>query len=164
MALQYIDRSTLRQQLQGFASRSVSRPDLERWFKEILVGNDVEVAADDSDLVFKVLYMFDDPPVPDAELGSLASHILWILDNALPERVLHDLLEILRDYDRLKQLLGKKVEGKLSPTGWSNALRSTRLGPGLTKRLERLERDDISKLEKAFREGDLASMAAQLSA
>jgi hypothetical protein len=147
MTLEIVDGECLERKLQSFVAGGTSWTELQGWFAAILVGERVEIAEADAPLVSRVLYMFEDPPVGEDQLASMARDILWIMREVSPWQSQGDLLEMRWVVDRFHELVRRRLEGKVSTTGWSNALLKMRFSPPFKRRLELMDRHALEELD-----------------
>jgi hypothetical protein len=123
---QLISREDLTAQLEAFAKGWLTLDDLRRWFTPLLVAETTEAVAADRDLVFRLIFLFED----DSLSGDAHRCNAWRLSRALraveSNSELIELIPVVTDQERLCAVVGKYRRGIISRTGFLSAISEAR--------------------------------------
>ena len=121
-----VDRGVLVEQLEAFADRRLTLEELRSWFTPLLIGETVAVADLDHDLVFRMVFLFEDDSLDEGKHAVNARRLVGAMRSPIANDVLLELLPVIAAQDRIAEILARYHRGLISRTSFLSAIRETR--------------------------------------
>lgn len=120
------DRAAMRRKLASFAGGDLDLGELRRWFTPLLADNGGEAPEHDHDVVFRLVYLFEDESLDKGTHRTNAHRLAQALHEVEDNAALLELVPIITDQDRLCGILEKYRAGLVTRTGFLSFVSETR--------------------------------------
>ena len=152
----------LASRLRSYADGAATREDLATWFAPLLAADPLDIEASDAEpwrhspdemrLFWRLVYLFDTAEVGDEVLRPFARRVCEALADTGDPALVHELLPIIEDQDRLGTIVERHLRGVISRTGFLSVIAESgypghaklwleHAGPGALRRLVDLLRE-----------------------
>jgi hypothetical protein len=146
--------------LKGVADGSRSIASMREWLIALIIGDSVDVADEDNDLVMDVVYKLDD--TPDDRFVADAQATLAVLTSVLGNQQARALLTLAWQRNGLIKVLDKHLAGVIRDSDFDAFVRGQDWPPPLLEKVRSLSPTGVQKLLGSLREQDYVSLAQLL--